>query len=102
MRGNPGGLLEQAIVVADRRPFVAALIQIDFDTVGKWAEEHGIAYTHFRSLAEHERVRTLAAEEERTLAPTAAMSAWRATLLARDAGPTPRASGRGRRKPPGG
>jgi DnaJ-class molecular chaperone len=55
-----------------------------------------------RDPAEHERVRTLAAEEERTLAPTAAMSAWRATLLARDAGPTPRASGRGRRKPPGG
>jgi long-chain acyl-CoA synthetase len=49
--------------VADRRPFVAALIQIDQDTVGKWAEEEGLAYTHFRSLAEHERVRELVQAE---------------------------------------
>jgi long-chain acyl-CoA synthetase len=55
--------LKEAIVVADRRPFVAALIQIDFDTVGKWAEEEGLAYTHFRSLAEHERVRALVQAE---------------------------------------
>jgi long-chain acyl-CoA synthetase len=55
--------IKEAIVVADRRPFVAALIQIDFDTVGKWAEEQGLAYTHFRSLAEHERVRGLVQAE---------------------------------------
>jgi len=55
--------IKEAIVVADRRPFVAALIQIDFDTVGKWAEEHGLGYTHFRSLAEHERVRQLVQAE---------------------------------------
>ena len=51
--------IKEAIVVADRRPFVAALLQIDFDTVAKWAEEQGIGYTHFRSLAEHERVQEL-------------------------------------------
>src|SRR5690606_16674828 len=39
--------------------FVAALIQIDFETVSKWAESHAIAFTHFRSLAEHARVREL-------------------------------------------
>jgi long-chain acyl-CoA synthetase len=55
--------IKEAIVVADRRPFVAALIQIDLDTVGKWAEEQGLAYTHFRSLAEHERVRELVQAE---------------------------------------
>jgi long-chain acyl-CoA synthetase len=55
--------VKEAIVVADRRPFVAALIQIDYDTVGKWAEEHGLAYTHFRSLAEHPRVRELVQAE---------------------------------------
>jgi len=55
--------IKEAIVIADRRPFVAALIQIDFDTVGKWAEEHGLGYTHFRSLAEHERVRQLVQAE---------------------------------------
>ncbi len=55
--------VKEAIVVADRRPFVAALIQIDYDTVGKWAEEQGLAYTHFRSLAEHPRVRELVQAE---------------------------------------
>jgi long-chain acyl-CoA synthetase len=55
--------IKEAIVVADRRPFVAALIQIDFETVGKWAEEQGLAYTHFRSLAEHYRVRELVQAE---------------------------------------
>ncbi len=55
--------LKEAVVVADRRPFVAALIQIDADTVGKWAEEQGLAYTHFRSLAEHARVRDLVQTE---------------------------------------
>ncbi len=58
--------VKEAIIVADRRPFVAALIQIDFDTVSAWAEEQGLAYTHFRSLAAHERVRELVrAEVER-------------------------------------
>ena len=51
--------IKEAILIADRRPFVAALIQIDPETVGKWAEEHELAYTHFRSLAEHPRVREL-------------------------------------------
>jgi long-chain acyl-CoA synthetase len=51
--------IKEAIVVADQRNFVSALLQIDFETVGKWAEEAGLAYTHFRSLAEHPRVREL-------------------------------------------
>ncbi len=55
--------VKEAVVVADRRPFVAALIQIDFDTVSGWAEEQGLAYTHFRSLATHERVRELVRAE---------------------------------------
>jgi len=51
--------IKEVIVVADKRNFVSALIQIDFDTVGKWAEEMGLAYTHFRSLAESAQVREL-------------------------------------------
>ena len=51
--------IKEAIIVADRRPFVSALLQIDFDTVSTWAEEQQLAYTSFRSLAEHERVRGL-------------------------------------------
>lgn len=55
--------LKEAVIIADRRPFVSALIQIDYETVGKWAEEHGVPYTHFRTLAEHPRVRELVQAE---------------------------------------
>jgi long-chain acyl-CoA synthetase len=67
--------IKECIVVADGRRYPSALIQIDGETVGKWAEENRIAFTHFRSLAEHGRVRELvAAEIERAnaqLAPVA-------------------------------
>jgi len=67
--------IKECIVVADGRRYPSALIQIDAETVGKWAEENRIAFTHFRSLAEHERVRELvSAEIERAnsqLAPVA-------------------------------
>lgn len=55
--------IKEAVVIADRRPFVSALIQVDYETVGKWAEEHSLGYTHFRSLADHERVRELVQSE---------------------------------------
>ena len=55
--------VKEAVIVADQRPFVAALIQIDFDTVSSWAEEQGLAYTHFRSLAEHPRVHAMVQSE---------------------------------------
>lgn len=55
--------VKECIIVADRRKFVAALIQIDFETVAKWAESRGIAFTHFRSLAEHPAVRELVQHE---------------------------------------
>ncbi len=51
--------VRECIVIGDRRRFVSALIQIDFDTVSKWAESQRIAFTHFRSLAEHPAVREL-------------------------------------------
>lgn len=54
MKASP--FIKECIAFADQRPYVVALVQIDFDTVRLWAEEHDIAYTTFRSLAEHERV----------------------------------------------
>ncbi|SFC52503.1 long-chain acyl-CoA synthetase [Polaromonas sp. OV174] len=55
--------IKESIIIADRRAFVSALIQIDYETVSKWAEEHGLPYTHFRSLADHARVRELVQSE---------------------------------------
>src|SRR5690606_13783544 len=60
-RGSP--YIKECIVVAERRKIRAALIQIDFETVSKWAEAHGIAFTHFRSLAENPQVRELVQQE---------------------------------------
>lgn len=51
MKASP--FIKEAIVIADRRPYVTALMQLDFDTMRLWAEGQGITYTTFRSLAEH-------------------------------------------------
>ena len=55
--------IKEAIVIADRRRFVSALIQIDFENAGKWAEEQGLFYTHFRSLVELGPVREVIQRE---------------------------------------
>lgn len=61
MKASP--YIKECIVIADKRPYVAALVQIDFDTVRLWAESQGIAYTTFRSLAEHPDVVSLIDKE---------------------------------------
>ena len=55
--------IKEAIVIADRRRFVAALIQIEFESVSNWAEGEGLTYTNFRSLVEQDAVRTLIQQE---------------------------------------
>ncbi len=55
--------VKEAIVIADRRRFVSALIQIDFDSVSAWAEKQGLAYTNFRSLVALDAVRDLVQSE---------------------------------------
>ncbi len=55
--------IREAVVIGERRHFVTALIQIDYETVGKWAEERGVAYTNYRNLAENPRVRELVQTE---------------------------------------
>jgi long-chain acyl-CoA synthetase len=61
MKASP--YVKECIVVADGRKFVSALIQIDYETVGKWAEANGLAFTHFRSLVENPQVRELIAAQ---------------------------------------
>jgi long-chain acyl-CoA synthetase len=57
VKGSP--YVKECIVIGEGRRFVSALIQIDGDNVGKWAQTQGIAFTHFRSLVEEPRVRAL-------------------------------------------
>ncbi len=51
--------IKECIVIGEARKYVSALIQIDFETVAKWAEQERIPYTTFRSLAENEQVNDL-------------------------------------------
>lgn len=55
--------LKEVIVVADRRRFVSALLQIDFDAVSNWAEQANVPYTTFKSLAENREVVALIQRE---------------------------------------
>lgn len=55
--------IREAIVIGDGRNFVSALIQIDYDTVGKWAQERQLSFTTFRSLASLAEVRALIGQD---------------------------------------
>ncbi len=48
--------INQAIVVGDAKPYLSAIVQIELDTVSKWATDHKIGYTTFKSLAENPEV----------------------------------------------
>ncbi len=55
--------ISEAVLLGDGRHFITALIQIDLDTVGKWAQERGIAYTTYETLARLDAVKALIAED---------------------------------------
>jgi long-chain acyl-CoA synthetase len=55
--------IREAILLGDGRHFLAALIQIDLETTGKWAQERSIQYTTYRTLAQNEKVRELVSAE---------------------------------------
>ena len=49
----------EAIVIGDRRKYVAALIAIDFDATSAWAQRKRLAHTTYRDLSEKPEVREL-------------------------------------------
>ena len=55
--------INEAIVIGDGRKFLSALIQIEYDNVAKWAQERGIAYTTFKSLAQIPEIHEMIAQE---------------------------------------
>jgi len=48
--------LKDAIVLGSHRDFVAAIIIIKYDNVGRWAEKNHISYTTFADLSQKEEV----------------------------------------------
>jgi len=51
--------IKEAVVLGDRRKYLTALIGIELDTVGDWAQRQGLAFTTYRDLAEKPEVRKL-------------------------------------------
>ncbi|MBM3141501.1 MAG: long-chain fatty acid--CoA ligase [Chloroflexi bacterium] len=52
--------VREALVLGDEtRPFVSALVDIDPETVGRWAERRRITYTTFPELSQKDEVRQL-------------------------------------------
>ena len=55
--------IKEAIVIGDGRKFLSALIQIDYENTGNWAQKNRIPYTTYKSLAENPQVFELIKEE---------------------------------------
>jgi long-chain acyl-CoA synthetase len=57
--------IREAVAFGHDRPWVTAMIAIDPNTVGSWAERQGVAYTSYMDLSQKPEVRGLVAEEIR-------------------------------------
>jgi long-chain acyl-CoA synthetase len=55
--------IKEAIIIGDGRQYLVCLIQLELENVSDWAQEKGIAYTTYKSLAENESVYGLLQEE---------------------------------------
>ena len=55
--------IREAVCFGNERAFVAAMIAIDMNTVGSWAERRGLPYTSFMDLAQKPETRAFIAEE---------------------------------------
>jgi len=76
--------IKEAIAIGDGRKFIAALVQIDLDSVGDWATRQSIPYTSFADLSDKDPVRKLIKEEvERANALLARVEQVRAFRLLR-------------------
>jgi long-chain acyl-CoA synthetase len=51
--------VREAVVVGDRRPYLTALIGIELDTVGEWAQRRRLPYTTYRDLSQKPEVLAL-------------------------------------------
>jgi long-chain acyl-CoA synthetase len=57
--------IREAVAFGHDRPFVTAMIAIDPNTVGSWAERRGIAYTSYTDLSQKPEIRDLVRDEIR-------------------------------------
>jgi long-chain acyl-CoA synthetase len=57
--------IREAVAFGSDRPFVTAMIAIDLNTVGNWAEKRGVAYTSYGDLSQKAEARGLIRDEIR-------------------------------------
>jgi long-chain acyl-CoA synthetase len=55
--------IKEAVAIGDKRAYVSALVQIEYDTVGHWAQTLGLPYTSYSDLASKTEVIKLVEEE---------------------------------------
>jgi long-chain acyl-CoA synthetase len=55
--------IKEAVAYGQNRDYVAAMINIDMENVGKWAERHQVSYTTYTDLAQKPQVYNLIEEE---------------------------------------
>jgi long-chain acyl-CoA synthetase len=55
--------IREAVAFGDQRPFVTAMVAIDMNTVGNWAERRSLAYTSYMDLSGKSEVRALIRDE---------------------------------------
>ncbi|HUT70985.1 MAG TPA: AMP-binding protein [Desulfatiglandales bacterium] len=48
--------IKEAVVIGDKRKYLTALIQLEYDNVGNWAQNKRIPYTTYKSLAQNRSV----------------------------------------------
>ena len=78
--------VREAVCFGNDRPFVVAMVAIDMNTVGSWAERNGVAYTSYMDLSQKSEVRELVvgevAKANATLPPSTQVR--RVLLLTKD------------------
>lgn len=61
LKGSP--YIKEAIVYGDQKPYLVSMINIDMDSVGRWAEKNQIVYTTYTDLSMKEEVVSLIEKE---------------------------------------
>lgn len=62
--------ISEAVSFGHEKPYVCAMIAIDMNTVGNWAEKLGLAYTNYMDLTHKQEVRDLILDEIRRINPS--------------------------------
>jgi long-chain acyl-CoA synthetase len=64
--------IKEAIVVGEAKKYLGAIIQVDYDNVGRWARDKALAYTNYKSLSQlpevHELVERIVNETNKRFA----------------------------------